>query len=276
MADPNVTKLVTWLRQQTKIARPLGDVTRFELRHLTVGSKRGSEVQAFDPPRSDATEEWYETAAQSILTAAELDCINLTGASQSYVLVAFRGEKGAEKIDARYPLPRVYKPQDDAEPESFESEPPTKTGLTSQLMRHNVELARINAQMLSTITNAQSRTIMRQADQIEDFQKQRAELFEMLEDVEGRRQERAIEVMKVESRQKMIEQALPTAKLLGGVIADKITGRQISGADPRAHIAKELYASLTEEQVEQLGRIMRPDQLTAIGALMLPGENGEH
>lgn len=276
MADPNLTKLVTWLRQQTKISRPAGDVTRFELRHLSLGSKRGSEVQAFDPPKDDATEEWYEMAAHSILTAAELDCINLPGASQSYVLVAFRGEKGAEKIDARYPLPRQFKPQDEGEPDSFESEPPTKIGLVSQLMRHNAELARINSSMASTVTNVQARMIARQADQIENFQRQRADFFEMIEDVEGRRQDRAMEVMKVENRQKMIQGAMPTVKLLGGVIADKLMGQQVSGANPREHILTELLKSLDEDQITKLGQVLRPDQLTAIGAFMEPGENGEH
>jgi hypothetical protein len=277
MSDPNVTKLVTWLRQQTKIARPLGDVTRFELRHLPVNNKRGHEVQGFDPPPADATEEWYEMAAQSMLTAAELDCINLTGPSQSYVIVAFRGEKAAEKIDARYPLPRVHRPQDDNDSsESFESEPATKTGVLSQLMRHNAELARINSSMVSSITNTQARMLARMADQIEKHQQQRAETFEMLEDLEGRKQERAIEIMKVETRQKMIAEALPTAKLLGASIATKLTGRQF-GQNPAQTLAAELYKSLTEEQIEKLGQILNAGQITAIGALMLPeGESGEH
>lgn len=271
MSNPVLSRLETWLRQQVTISNPRGDVARIEVRHLPMGSKSGNEVATFDVPKV-VDDGWFESVAQSMFLSAETDSDNMPGKTQRYMIAIYRGK--GDKIDARHVLPPFVREDDDDN--VGDSEPPTTKGILGQLMRHVESSNRMIATMTGTIVTAQQRTINRLSEQNEKLQSDRVSMFETMEELASAKQDREIERMKAEGKQKAIAEVIPTAKLLLGTIAHKMTGG--GGSDgPNATQVQlaAILSSLTDEQREKLLGILKPEQMIALGELM-PSEQGEH
>ncbi len=268
-------RLVAWLRQQITIARPSGQVVRFELRHIPLGAKAGHEVATFDPPSRDSAEDWLEDTAQQVLAAAENDAQNLNAAApQAYVLLSYRKENET-KADARFVLPRVTATEENVDG-GYESEPASLKGAFAQQLRHNEALIRLMITNSNTLLETSQRNIERLTQHLEKREEQRVELFDTFEELLSKKQDRELERMKAEQRAEAFKQAIPDLKLLVGAIANKMTGAKALPSGPQSEMLARFFATLTDEQKQAIFGSLRPEQQTGLMEIFQAAQTQEN
>jgi hypothetical protein len=153
------------------------------------------------------------------------------------------------------------------------TEGPTATGLTAQLMRLNESLVRINTIHSDSLLKQQGAMV---ESLMEALQQQRAENVHAFEVVKELVMERAraehdgskellLIQRKTAERNKLLS-------LMPGLV-NKIVGRNILPEGGIAELAlSHLKSTLTPEQIEQIGMVLSPDQLSVLLPLLQSAE----
>lgn len=252
--------LPNWLRQLVLTEHESGPVSRAVLRHVSAG-KVGADVLTFDVP-DEPTADLVEDIASQIELAAEGDADGLGGV-QSYVVHAYRGK--STKSAAR----KTFRVAGDVSDHGdLSSEPPTATGIVTQLMRHNEVLMRAATQgqaQVSAMLSRQLEAVSRRNSEMEDT---RISTIETMENLLSQRHERDLDEMKATQRAELMDRLVSKTELLLPAVASKLTGKPLSAENhPQTLLVKELASSIKPDQFEKLSKIFNPEQLVALGNL---------
>ena len=262
----NLHRIVSFVRREMTTSKPTGEVVRFELRHLPVGSKRGHEVLTVNVPEKTDSE-WYEHTGAEIVASAENDAEGIASGPQRYVITVFR-DKNPEKSQGRIALMIAA---DDADEEGeIESEPATKQGLMAQLMRHNEAKERIHQSSMAVMMQALQKMVGSLADENSRLREQRFNDIEAIEDLLSQRTDRDIAARKADAQIGLMQE---TGKKVAGLLP-VVMNRMMGGkSDGQAMLVNNILGSLTEEQktklIEAFGSLdLNPEQQIAAGELL--------
>lgn len=258
-------KLNQWLRKTLFNSRDGERTRKLVIRHITSAGKVGTEVASFDIETKSLTEDSYLETITLEIESACYDDAEGVGGVQKYTIVPLYGEK--LEAAGRYVL-RVSASGDDSEGE-IDSEPATKQGLVTQLMRHNEALMRTSIMATGNIISQQNRVISRQADHIENMMAKHFDTTVELEGLMSQRHERDLEAKKAKFKMEQQKEIFDKVSLLLPTVVNKITGKKLlqEKVTPKDMQLRELLGSLTPAQQQAIGQILRPEQMIALGDL---------
>lgn len=257
-------KLTNWLRAQFLVEREEGRPVRFIMNHLTVSRKK-TEIARFDASRITETqvETFCETLAGEIELKATDDAEGLGGVQRYTINCFFKNSDGSQtryifKVDAS----DGEETEDSGE---YMTEPPSMKGLISQLMRHNEATMRTATMVTNHNMTLQQRIIERQAEQVEKLLSEKYDNMRTMEGVLSEQHKRKLEEMEQLSNQQFREEIIKKVALLAPVVANRIAGRTIVpvGSPMNASLVA-LRESLTQEQMQALMGVLRPEQAMAV------------
>lgn len=258
-------RLANWMRQQMTD----GKVTRFVLRHLAAGARKGSDVFTCTPP-SNVDAGWIEKAADDLNAAAEADAEGIASGPQRYVVLPF-GEDPA-RATGRHTL-HVAAPELEDETQ-IESEPANAQGLTAQLMRHMEAKERLQTNGMATVIKSMQKMAESVAAENEQLRAYRLESLAVVESLLSQQAERELAAKQAEVKIEMMQGVAKDLKLLVPPIVNRIAGKSIlPSSDPKVLVAKGILESLTEEQRSKLAEMvsaleLTPKQQLALGELL--------
>ena len=254
-----------WARGQVYNEREdFGKCVRFVLRHLTSGTKAGSEVLTIDTkdPDDDKLTDW-----RIELEAAATQDASGIGGLQSYVVQSFF--EHSKTHVARFTF-RVDAGNEDEEGDVNTTEGPTATGLTAQLMRHNEALVRTSILGTQQVVQTLQRTVTRQSEMLEKLFDEKIENLSSIEDLLSKKHERELTTKKQERDDEMRAQLLDSAKLLLPVVVNKLSGKKLlpePQSEKEAMLAA-LISQLQPEQFDGILKILTPAQQLAMVELI--------
>jgi len=257
-------KLETWLRKQFYASKDEGECVRIALKHSIPGSK-SSDVASIDVPENPGDEFIGECSAD-IENTALTDAAGIGGV-QTYVVLGYFGENKSHSSRLTF---RVDGEESDDGDGVLSSEPPNKTGLMSQMMRHVEASMKMLISSQAQNMSSSQRTIHRLNERLEQLETDRIKTIELVENLVSMRHERELDWKKQETREHMLGEAVKSVKLLAPVIAHKLTGpkngsasNQSTDGDPVREIVKNFASSLQPKQLADLQKVLQPDQLAA-------------
>jgi len=254
MDNKLTSKITTWLRAQLLKETTSGRLCKLELRHLTPGAKYGNEVLSITVPKesADASPQWIENSANEISACAISDSEGLSEGLQRYVILAYRIEK-PEVASTRFAF--VVDGPDTEQSSGFDSEPPTPTGLTHQLMRHVEAQQRALVALVGSVGTSQARMLDTLRQENEQMREQRMSDFETAETLMSMKQERELEGRKAEAKIKAVEGLVAEVKLLAPAVINRLAKKDIiplsESNDPQKMAIARLMESLNENQREK-------------------------
>jgi hypothetical protein len=260
-------ELAEWVAKQLA-RRGKGRLVRLALRHLGASKQASGDVEGVDVPE-DTDAGWVESTSTWLFTAAQADARALTGANESYVVLAFF-EKDASMPAARHSM-RVRggadaDMEDDSDPLS--SEPATSEGALAQMMRHNEVLMKMATQGSMRTIEALTRQLGTVTATNERMQAQRLEGIQAMEDLAQRKHERDIEARIIEATEQRKDELVGMAMPLIPMLANKLAGvKLLPGGIETGDGVRALLASITPDQVEKLFPILHPTQQTLLGTM---------
>lgn len=259
-----------WMRRQVYDRK--GDrATKFVLKHISAGSKMGAEVSSMDVPES-IEDTFFKACLAEFESAATADA-NGVGGIQSYAIQAFCAD--SDKPMARLSF-KIQAEDMDGE-EGFASEPPTKSGIVSQLMRHNEAIMRTSTASVGHLMGLLQKTLDR-VSQVNE--KLIAEKFDNMDTIQGllmqkddREMARKQQESEIASRQAVVERVLQLAP----VVVNKLAGKPLLPAKSSASdlMVKSLMESITPEQIGKLQGILTPEQQITVYELMQQSQGSE-
>jgi hypothetical protein len=264
MADIEA-KLENWVRRHALTDLEGVPCSHFTLHHMGGNGKIGSEVVTVTSKGDDAG---IMDAVTELLDSASSDATGL-GMIQTYVVFAYYGE--AKKSKGRFPF--KASPNDEAEPNEGTqlTEPPTTTGMVTQLMRHNENIMRVSAASMSSVLTAMQTMIAKQATTIEQLTGDRLETLDVMESLMSLKHDRDMEssreTAKIERNKQLVDKLGP----LVAIVANKVVGRPLlPSRAPQDLALGELFKTLKPEQLEKLAGVLTQDQLMLILSLAGP------
>lgn len=276
MSDVILNKLTRWIRDQVVTEKATGRLIRLDLRHLPVGAKQGSELDTIVPPDSPGSS-WYETQAAKLLDTAASDAEGIASGAQRYVVQAYRS-KEPDRCVARHAF--LVAARDIEDSEGFDSEPPTKQGLTAQLMRHLEAKERVHATSMATIMGHMARITASVTAENEQMRAAHLETFQIVEELLSQRDIRALNAKREEAHIDAIKGALPTLKNIGAAVVHKLgsgaNGAHVMG-DGRGALIDSLMESMSEDEKArflELGASLSPDKQMLLAQVL--GAPKEH
>lgn len=260
----------SWFRSQIYLVTDEGRCKKFVLRHVTSASRMGQAVLTIDVPSEVAGEEgiedaWISESCRSIEDTAQGDADG-AGGMNNYIVQSFHGEK-PEKATARFTL--KFHGGSDVETDEVSSEPPNKTGLLSQLMRHNEAIMRTATIVQGNALSTMQRTQARQESIIEGLLKEKFENFELIEKLLSQKDEREMAKAKAIQDMEMRDKLVDKVSLLAPMVINKFMSSGKPGEQkllPEATTPVEqqlssLADSIDENQLMQMQKIFSPEQL---------------
>lgn len=244
----SATQIAAWLRQQLDAQTPAGALATLELHHLPVGSKRSraAELRSIAAAGIDA-----DTAGAEFAGAAEAYADGLASGPQRFIVYAYRAARPA-KIANRFAF-IIAAPEDDDH--ELESEPPTRTGLQAQLMRHLEVQQRASWEMIGKMTAAVSRMVEQVSAENAQLRAKHLKSLELQETMLGLHQER--ELSAKESAAKLAALSDVQRLLLPAVVTRLTSGQvHVPSEDPVAIGARRLLEHLKEQPAEKRDRIL--------------------
>jgi hypothetical protein len=156
--------------------------------------------------------------------------------------------------------------------EAASSEPPTNTGVLAQFMRHNQEMARLNAAAVGALTHHLSKTVEKQAEQIDKLMADRINAMTVMEDLMSRRHEREIETEKAHASIERNKEIFAKIATFFPIIAGKIAGKDVMHQKHTLFeaTALQLAETLTPSRLDAIAasNIFSQEQLLLIGTLL--------
>jgi hypothetical protein len=251
-------KLIQYLSRNILTESDDGPCRRIVLRHLIATEKTSS------------VEEWaasvyaknIDELADLIIEKAESDAEDL-GGMQQYVVRTFFGE--SKKPSSSRFVCRVLQQSEDDEDHSS-SEPANAKGMLVQQMRHNEAMMRMTIGAANEMLRAQQRITEMLSARLEVVEKGRTELLTLTEELLSHRHERDLDLSARAAKEKRTDAALDKVMLLAPALVNKVTGKRLLPETISAEMdqLKSLFASLSVEQLSQLGGVLNPTQLTSV------------
>ncbi len=255
-------KLERWMRHQILVADDeKGRCKKLIVRHVS-GGKASSELGSIPVPKKMEDEQWFNEACSAIENMVYDDAEGLGGV-QTYVVFAYF-ELRSDKPGGRFTIRETS--SGDVDPEDIESEPPTKTGVLTQMMRHTEAATRMSLMSASQVMNTMRSTIARQADQIEKLIVERHAGFEIMERLKSQDLERRMLVEHEEKDTKFKQDVLDKITPLVPVLINRLTGRKMLPEKKTAieGMAQGLIESMTPEQMDKLQSVFTPAQMVSL------------
>lgn len=255
MSGSNETRIAKFVRSEVTTSKPAGEIVRFELRQLPVGSKRGQHVFTAECT-SERSAEWIETAAAEINASAEADADGISNGVQRYVVQAFRSGN-PDKVTARIAFVVEAEDRDEG---SIESEPANAAGLTAQLMRHLEAVHRTNLKAQGVMMQSMAKMVESVSDENEKLRSARMDTIETIEDMMTQKTERELAIAKSEGHMRLLAEVAGNMKVLVPAIAGRLTGKPVTAetpdSNPQVLLVKRFYESLLPEQKEKISNFM--------------------
>lgn len=251
-------RLETWLRRHLFTVRKGQRCTGLALKHVTAHGKSRADAVGFWEVPEGPDDDFLVECCRDIDQAMLDDSQGVRG-SQSYALHA---HYNSEKPEARITF-RVDS-EDDIETEGYHTDPPTKSGMLGQLMRHNEALMRQLVIGQSATQQYQARVISRLSEQNESMQAQRIQMFETYERLASMDHDRQLETRREESRERMLQEGLQTVKALAPAIMARRAAANGDNEGAVVIAAKTLRDSITPDQFEKLQSTLGPQQLALV------------
>lgn len=258
--ETTANKLSRWLRSQILREQKTGKVIRLELRHLPSGAKQGQEVSTLDMRSERADDNWFTSQASLFIDEAQNDCDGLAHGTQRYVILAYREEQ-PERARARFPFVLSY---EEESVDGYESEPPTKSGLTQQLMRHLEAKERTFMASLGTVLHTMQRMASTLSDENHHLREHQISTMTMVEELLSMRHERELEAHKAEARINIMKDTAKDIKLLLPAIVQRLTGQKSESSSDNPEQISRFLNSLDDEQKAQIASILKPAQQIAL------------
>lgn len=262
-------KFRDWVRAQIyRDPKDKGEILRFAIRHLNAGRKDMADIESFPVPKGDdLTEETPDQLAFKMWEAACSDANGLTGVN-NYAFIVFRSEDPSN-YTARFVWRFVSEDEVEEEKNDGLTEPATKQGLLSQLMRHNEAMMRgmtVGTQQIITSLQRQNEALART---VELATKNQVDQVQAVQELYDRKQERDLERIREESAYALKQELWGDVKPLLPVILKRLTGAKMLGSGKKDEALKTILGSFKVEQFEKLQEILNPQQLAMLSELMM-------
>lgn len=266
-------KFKTWLHGQiwpvTK--RDEGVCTHLTVRH--VSGKNSSDVCRIQVPRPESIkeneeEEILQSLAVEAWEAAQTDADGFQGTNTYSIHSWFEGQP--DRAVNRYTARFESSVEEDGNEDESASESPTKSGITSQMMRHTEAFARIGTQASIHQMSLQQRTIESQHNLIGKLVQDKLDTVQLIEDLIQQKHERAIEMKDAESKARFKSELIEAVGNYLPVVAGKMGMPLLppTTKDGSTHPVRQLLASIKPEQMAALTQILSPDQQALVVQLM--------
>lgn len=146
------------------------------------------------------------------------------------------------------------------------SEPANEAGLLAQLMRHNETNLRTTFQVQGVMFTQQQEEVRRLREQVTQFDERRIELFQLVEGLTTEKAARELAERKEQHTQQLKEKALNSLLPLLTIAADSVMGKvhPEGAALTAAHMAKDLFSTLKQEQVVEMLKHLEPEQAAQV------------
>lgn len=261
MDNSQKSKLVRWIRQQILLDdEEKGQCKKIVLRHVA-GGRYGSEILSVPVPKKAIDDQWFEELANDIEIRVTDDAEGL-GGMQTYCVHSLY-EKRPDKPGSRF---TIRETSADENLEDAESEPPTKTGIITQMMRHTEAATRVALMATGQIMSALKNTNARQAEMIEKLVGEKMSNLETMEKLRSEEMERKIILQRAESDERRKSEIFEKLTMLLPVAVNRISGKNLlpEKASGTELVIKGLIESITPEQLEKLQTVLRPEQLVTL------------
>ena len=268
-------KIGRWLRP---LAFPFDDeqarAIAVSVRHASQ-TGRLTEVQTLKlPPNMGDDNGAVEAAYSGFVTSLDqvaIDDVEGTGGVQRYVMVALASDKSPiARLTIRYAATRT-----EGETEELDSEPSNIAGMLAQTMRHNEARERIDKAGWGTLIATQARTIETLSERLEQSFQRQMDFIETLEEVATARHQRDLEVMREEGKFKLKGDAMRQLTALMPAFAKKFGVDIGDSQHPDVMQFRSLMAGMSEEQINGLLSVLKPDQVIELLSLIKrQGEDG--
>lgn len=256
-------KLQRWLRQSILVEDDeRGKCKKLVIRHVA-GGKLGSELFAIPVPKKDIDDNWFEEITNQIDMSIVDDAEGI-GGTQSYVVLPFY-ENMVGKPGGRFTIREAATSIDD--PDELDSEPPTKTGIISQMMRHTEAATRMSLMASGQIITTLKNTNARQAEMIEKLVAEKMANLETMERLKSEELERRLVIQREERSEAMRAAVLDKVSVLLPLVVNKLTGKQAvptGGLSQTEAMVKGLVETIDMDQVEKLQTVLKPEQLVLL------------
>lgn len=263
----NRVKLKDFLMRQFYQEHDEGPCVKLVVRHIDSAgrSAKDGEVWSSKIAHSDTCVTVEEDDLDTLITEIENICFDDAeglGGVQKYRLMSYCKFKPEPK--SRYTF--RFAAGDTDEDEVGLTEPATKQGLVSQMMRHCESYARINAHVSSQTISQLQRMNGKQAEHIENLLQERHEYFEMLETLKSQHHERELSTLEAASKEKRNEQIFDSARLLMPALVNRISGKKIlpEATTPTEELLKNFAESLNQDQMGKILQALNPTQQLAM------------
>ncbi len=261
--DPTVrSKLERWMRKQILIQdEDKGRCTKLVLRHVASG-RLASELDTIRVPKKGLDEGWFNETLVNLENQIMDDAEGL-GGTQTYVVLPYF-ENNADKPGSRFTIREAASGIED--PEDVESEPPTKTGVLTQMMRHTEAATRVSLMSMGQIITTMKQTIARQSETIEKLTADKMANLETMEKLRSEEMERRLLFRREENKEKMYGEVFDKVSTLLPLVVNKLAGKNLlpAKATPTEAMVQGFIESISPEQVESLQHVLKPTQLVLL------------
>ena len=262
------TQIKNWVRTQVCVtSKEMGRCKKVVLRHLSVDRKPMNDVHSVNIA-SDAAFEGTEIADKVILEITEAalrDANDLKGVQTYGIYAYYTG-------DPNWAPRKIFRvsADEDFDPESGPSEPPTEKGIVAQLMRHNEINSKNSLVAMGYIITTFQKEIGEQRAMNKTFMEQQIETAMFIQDVMNDAHKRRIEERKAEVEMTVMEGVFEHLKIILPIIANKLAGREIvpSSMPPEFMLFASLLENLSDQQQTILRDMLNPQQLTVLAELL--------
>lgn len=267
-------KLGAWMKRSLFNTRAGERCRKLQIRHITSAGKVGTEVATIEIEAGSLSQDSYIDTLTSEIEMACYDDAEGIGGVQKYVIIPHYGEK--LEAAGRFIL-RVAAGDDTEDGGEIDSEPATKNGLVSQLMRHNEALMRTAVASTGQIIQLQNRVIARQQEHIETMMGKHFDTTVELEGLVSQRHERDLATKRAAFKIEQTKEIVGKVTQLLPVVVNKIAGKKVmpEKVTPKDVMIRELMGSLTTEQMNTVASALKPEQMILLSEIY-QGEASEH
>lgn len=257
-------KVLGWIRKQLFVDRN-GQCVRLSLRHILPNGKLGAEICDYDRP-AKLDDGAIESLASEIMAAAEADAGGSNGPVESYALLAFF--EGKDK-PFRFRF-RVQTESEQDEDDGYSTEPPTKNGLIGQAMRHQEATMKAFTAMVGSSLGNMQRMLDTTVGSLNTMMDDKIKLLSLVEELTSRKHERELETSKQDHALAMKEAAFEKLASLAPVVVNRLAGRKMlpEAQSPQAAMMRSFMSTLEPEQLEQISRVLKPEQMIVLGEVI--------
>ena len=258
-----------WVRKHACTVDPDdGRCKKLVVRHLSVEKKPIGDVCTVNIASDPAFEgtEIADKLIAEIADAAQRDADDYKSGVQTYGIFAYYTKND------RFVPRKVFRvaANEDFDPEGGSSEPPTEKGLMTQLMRHNEINSKNSLVAMGYIMQTFQKEISEQRENGRKYFEQQIDLVVLVQDMLNDSHKRRQEEKKGDMEMSILEGTFEHLKIILPIIANKLMGKEVFPAkmDRELYLMASLWETLTDQQQEELRRMLSPQQLSILAEFL--------